>query len=125
MPESFNNNGQNGTRVVLKRMRTTISARRRVHAMKFRKFFFVLAINCLMLPGCSLTSHFSSDRGVVAPTSPNCLGHLLRGREYVAAERYELAREQYLMALAASDDTNKDMIARELHSVDLMIKSRR
>ena len=93
--------------------------------MKFRNIFYVLAVVCMILPGCSYTSHFSSSRAVVAPGSPNSLSHLLRGREYVAAERYELAREQYLMALAASDETNKETIARELHAVDLMIKSRR
>jgi len=48
------------------------------------------------------------------------------GRDFSAAGRYELAREHYLLALAsANDPVLREALARELDSIDLMIKSLR
>lgn len=88
-----------------------------------------MLLAALLLAGCGNTlvkSAFSDERMVVTPQDPNSLWNLQMGREYVAAGRYELAREHYLMALAASADTEtRAVVAHELESVDLMIKTMR
>lgn len=78
-----------------------------------------------LLPACSYVTYVSPTRTVVTDHSPNSLVNLQLGRQYVAEGRYELAKEHYLMALAASDDQNRESIAQELHSVDMMIKTQR
>jgi hypothetical protein len=58
--------------------------------------------------------------------APDSIAHYLLGRDYAASGRYELAREQYLLALAAAD--NREMqqsLMQELDSVNMMIKSLR
>lgn len=92
------------------------------------KRFAVLALPCLLLltGGCGLGSYVSNERTAVAPQNPNCLGHLKQGRDYVAQERYELAKEQYLMAVAACDDgEGRDVATKELKAVDMMIQTQR
>ena len=91
------------------------------------KRFAVLALPCLLLTGgCGLGSYVSNERTAVAPQSPNCLWHLKQGRDYAAQERYELAKEQYLMAVAACDDgEGRDVATRELKAVDMMIQTQR
>ena len=92
------------------------------------KRFAVLTLPCLLLlsGGCGLTSYVSNERTVVTPQGPNCLQHLKQGRGYAAQERYELAKEQYLMAVAACDDGDtREVAARELRSVDMMIQTQR
>ena len=88
----------------------------------------VLILSCLLLltAGCGVTSHLSSERVVVTPHSPTCLWHLKAGRDYAAQGRYELAKEQYLMALAASNTGECSEVAnQELKAVDLMIQAQR
>ncbi len=92
------------------------------------KRFAVLVLPCLLLltGGCGLTSYVSNERVVVSPQNPNCLQHLKQARDYVAQERYELAKEQYLMALAACNDGESRQVAtQELKSVDMMIQTQR
>ena len=88
----------------------------------------VLALPCLLLlsGGCGLSSYVSNERTVVTPQGPNCLQHLKQGRDYTARERYELAKEQYLMAVAACDDGDgRELATRELRAVDMMIQTQR
>ncbi len=81
---------------------------------------------CLALSGCGLSAHFSDERMAVAPYDANSLWNLKLGRDYVAQGRYELAKEHYLMALASSSDAEtRTLVAHELQSVDLMIKTQR
>ena len=92
------------------------------------KRFAVLALPCLLLVsgGCGLSSYVSNERTVVTRQNPNCLRHLKQGRDYAAQERYELAKEQYLMAVAACDDGDgRDMATRELKAADMMIQTQR
>ncbi len=94
--------------------------------MKALPLFFFLA---LTVSGCSRSSLYSAVTGeqiAVIPYDPNCLSHWQQGREYVAQGRYELAREQYLMALAASNtEETSTQLSHELHSVDMMITTQR
>lgn len=56
----------------------------------------------------------------------NSLWHLQVGRDYAGQGRYELAREQLLMALASnSDPYMRNMLSHELKSVDAMIQTQR
>ena len=58
-----------------------------------------------------------------SPTSLHCLKI---GRQYAALGRYELAKEQYLMALVSSNDHElRGVITQELAAVDLMIQTQR
>lgn len=101
--------------------------------MQTMKIFFLMAILAFMLlAACacstsSVTKLFEpEDKMVVIQDSPEALWSLRSGREYVGEGRYELAREQYLNALAASSDPQtRAVISRELETVDLMIKAQR
>ena len=86
----------------------------------------VLSGLLLLTSGCGLTSFVSNERVAITPQNPNCLWHLKQGRDYVAQERYELAKEQYLMAVAACDDgEGRDVATKELKAVDMMIQTQR
>lgn len=62
----------------------------------------------------------------VTSHSPASLRFLRTGRQFTALGRFELAKEQYLMALAASNDHElRNVITRELAGVDLMIQAQR
>ena len=90
---------------------------------------FTILLLAGILAACSTVSSLSAggrpDRSVVTPHSPTGLLNLQLARQYAAEGRYELAKEHYLLALAASDDHNRDSIAQELHATDLMIKTLR
>lgn len=78
-----------------------------------------------LLTACACGSLFGSQSTTVVQSSAASIHNLQLGRKLVAEGRYELAREHYLFALAASDESNKDVIAQELHAVDLMVKTQR
>lgn len=80
---------------------------------------------CSLLLACACGSLWGSQSTTTVHNSAASIHNLQLGRQYVAEGRYELAREHYLFALAASDETNKDIIAQELHGVDLMVKTQR
>ncbi|CAK7047490.1 MAG: hypothetical protein DELT_00889 [Desulfovibrio sp.] len=94
-----------------------------------------ILLSCVLafaVTGCGLfrsdTSNSARPGSEVAllTENPVSLHNYRTAREYASAGRYELAREHYLLAYAAADDvTVKDMLARELKSVDLMIRSLR
>lgn len=88
----------------------------------------VLVLPCLLLlaGGCGLTSYVSNERMAVTPHDPNCLMHLKKGRDYVAQGRYELAKEHYLMAVAACrEGESREVATQELKAVDMMIQTQR
>lgn len=83
-------------------------------------------LSALALPGCGIQKQFSSERTAVAQYDANCLWALQQARDYAAQGRYELAKEQYLMALAACDTPDvRQIVTHELRSVDMMIKAQR
>lgn len=80
----------------------------------------------LVVGGTILLGACSSPNMVALPYSPETLYNLSQARIFASESRYELAREYYLLALAANRNPDmRDQIAEELHSVDLMIKTMR
>lgn len=76
------------------------------------------------LPG--LSKEESARDAAVTQYSADSLRNYKTARDFAAQGRYELAREHYLLALAAADDPYlQDALAQELESVDMMIKSLR
>ncbi len=93
--------------------------------MNVMKYMLVL-LSCLALCGCTRSKYFSGDEVVVAPYDSSSLWNLQVGRDYAAQGRYELAKEHYLLALASSSDVEtRAIIAHDLKSVDMMIKTQR
>ena len=85
----------------------------------------LLLLACLALP--ALTALAGCGKQVASvPESDEALHNWHQGRTYQAQGRYELAREHYLLALAAarSDDV-RDALAREVDVVDRQIKTLR
>ena len=68
----------------------------------------------------------SGESIYISDYTPDSLLNYQLGRGYAAAGRYELAREHYLLALAAANGPGlQEALAGELRSVDLIIKSLR
>lgn len=89
------------------------------------KLILALLLACLLW-GCGGTRPNEITEAAVTPYDANCLQNMRLGRDYIAQGRYELAREHYLIALAASKDAEtRNVISRELNSVDMMIKTER
>jgi hypothetical protein len=58
--------------------------------------------------------------------SDQALHNYKQGQYYASAGRFELAREYYLLALAATDDPDlQDIISRELNAADAAIHIQR
>ena len=78
----------------------------------------------LFLTACSTLGLSSDPEMASVPYSPETIYNLDRARAFSAEGRYELAKEHYLLALAANRNPNlQDTLATELHSVDMMIKT--
>jgi len=90
---------------------------------------FALA-GCGIFQGSPAPSGSASIPGAdIALTEHNAVSlyNYRTAREYSAQGRYELAKEHFLLAYAAAGDDVilRDMLARELESVDLMIRTLR
>ncbi len=97
------------------------------------RLFFAVALlsGSLLLGGCSL---YRKVTGTPPPQDvatserpPQSLYNFKMGREYAAQGRYELAREQYLIAYAGAenDAVMRDAAAREVQAMDMIIKTQR
>ena len=91
----------------------------------FRRFVPVLA--ALALAGLVLTScAYQSTPNHLATDSDEALANWHNARYFQAQGRYELAREHYLLALAAArTDDVRNALGQELYAVDLQIKTLR
>lgn len=90
------------------------------------RYWTLLLLTALLLPGCGTTKYLSGERAAAVQNNPGYLWNLKMGRDYSAQARYELAKEHYLMALAAADTPDARSVAgRELQAVDTMIKTQR
>lgn len=79
---------------------------------------FLLAVAILM-NGCG-------GRVATVPDSDEAIQNWHLGRDYQAQGRYELAREHYLLAIAAARTADvHDALARELAVVDRQLRSLR
>jgi ABC-type amino acid transport substrate-binding protein len=86
-----------------------------------------LALIAVLCASCS-SSYFSDNRKSAASVSysDQALHNYKQGQYYASAGRFELAREYYLLALAAADDPDlQDIINRELHAADAAIHIQR
>ncbi len=104
--------------------------------MRYRTALFAaLGAALLALPGCSsMKNALNAATGAPPETdiattehNPVSIWNYRTAREYSAQGRLELAREHYLLAYAAAegDVVMRDALQKELHSVDLMIKTLR
>jgi hypothetical protein len=88
-------------------------------------YFCLLIAACLVLQGCS-ASRNNTSQAALKQNDIICLRNMWLGRDYTAQGRHELAREHYLLALAASKDAEtRNIVIRELKSVEMMIKTER
>ncbi|SHN66273.1 hypothetical protein [Desulfovibrio litoralis] len=89
----------------------------------YKKILLILGLSCLMfLTACSNTPNNLTS----LPYSPETVTNIERARTFASEGRYELAKEHYLLALSANRNPDlNDLLAEELHSVDLMIKTMR
>jgi hypothetical protein len=108
--------------------------------MKYKKTIFSAVPFCavLALSGCGVSETVASvfdgsnsatkkkSSIIVVDSTPESIAHYALGRDYAASGRYELAREQYALALAAANNPEmQQSLVLELDSVDMMIKSLR
>ncbi len=92
-----------------------------------------ILLAALLCPPLAACSWFNSERGkvqnaevAVVNQHPDSVWNLKMGRDYAADGRFELAKEHYLLALAAAQDPDmRRMLNNELQSVDLMIQTMR
>jgi uncharacterized protein HemY len=91
--------------------------------MKNRCLVLLILLACLAAAGCGARQ---ADRAALTPYDAHCLHNLQLGREYMGQGRYALAKEHFLLALAASDDPEtRNLLSHELRSVEMMLKTQR
>lgn len=85
----------------------------------------------ILLSGCSTPAEAPAPpppppAQVVVDYDAQALTSYRQARQFVAEGRYELAREQYLIALAiARNDYMRERLMHELKAADLMLRSSR
>ena len=88
----------------------------------------------LMLSGCSSAmlagkkepARPVQKKVVASPYSANSMQNLYIGRQYVAEQRYELAREHFLLALASAENENmREQLVTEITSVTRLLETLR
>lgn len=96
-----------------------------------RLLVFTLAASCLFLQSCGLFRRVTGtpppNDVAVSGQPPQSLLNFRQGREYAAQGRYELAKEQYLLAYAAAGENAamRNAAAREIRAADMMIRTQR
>lgn len=86
-----------------------------------------LAVLCLSLASCAWAGRGEGDSRTVAAFSHNpvSLAYYKAGRTYSAQGRFELAKEQYLLAYAAAegDSALRASLEQELRAADMMLRT--
>ena len=83
----------------------------------------ILAASC---GGCSMFKSGSTAKSAAVGYSDQSLYNYKQGQFYAAAGRFELAKEYYLLALAATSDPEmQDAISRDLDAADAAIHIQR
>lgn len=85
----------------------------------------VLTGLCLPLGACAWFSSGDTRTVVTTNHNPVSLAYYKAGRTYSAQGRFELAREQYLLAYAAAegDSSLRAALEQELQAADMMIRT--
>ncbi len=99
-----------------------------------QRIFLIFCLGAALIPGmtaCSSKSYYggATEPGVIRTVdhNPVSLLNYKQARIYSAQGRYELAREQYLLAYAAAegDPVLRSTLAQELKAVDMMLRTMR
>lgn len=97
-----------------------------------RRFALLLLAALLVLPGgiTACSSHHYADgsthRDVAPQDSAETAMHWRKARKYQNDMRYELARQEYLLALTTCrSEATRNQLQRELQTVDLQIRTLR
>ena len=94
----------------------------------------LLLVLVLALSGCTaLTASKQktqvrpvAKRVVASPYSSNSMENLYIGRQYIAEQRYELAKEHFLLALASAENENmREQLVSEITAVNRLIETLR
>lgn len=93
----------------------------------------LLIILCLMAsfaaPGCSFSVGPTGSEETAmagAPYHEAAMQNLILGRRYMSQGRYELARERFMLGLAAArNEEMRQTLAQDLNAADLMVRSQR
>ena len=87
--------------------------------------FLAIASLCFSLGACSWFSTGDTQAVTAIPHTPVSLSYYQAGRAYSAQGRFELAREQYLLAYAAAegDSSLRTMLEQELKAADKMLRT--
>lgn len=98
------------------------------------KYSALLLTLLLAVSGCSTLSGSNSKapvrpqtkQVVASPYSSNSMRNLYIGRQYVAEQRYELAREHFLLALASAENENmREQLVSEITAVNRLLETLR
>lgn len=97
-----------------------------------KRIILLLAVT-LALTGCSWKKKAEVEdprpvqfKVVASPYSTNSLENLYIGRQYVTQQRYELARERFLLALASAENENmREQLVSEITAVNRLIQTLR
>ncbi len=97
--------------------------------MKHAFALFILTV--AILSGCSILERDSAAEAplpaqIVVDYDAQALSSYRQARQFIAQGRYELAREQYLIALAiARNESMREQVKQELQATDLMLRAAR
>ncbi len=95
------------------------------------RFKILLPLLCLALAavfcaGCSMLGLSGSKSAAAANYSDQSLYNYKQGQYYASAGRFEVAKEYYLLALAATTDPEmQEAISRDLEAADAAIQIQR
>lgn len=85
-----------------------------------------LALSAVFFAGCSLFSSSPDKSAAAVNYSDQSLYNYKQGQYYASAGRFELAKEYYLLALAATTDADmQEAISRDLEAADAAIQIQR
>ena len=85
-----------------------------------------LALCVLVCAGCSVFNSSHGKSAAAVSYSDQSLHNYKQGQYYASAGRFELAREYYLLALAATTDPDmQEAISRDLEAADAAIQIQR
>ena len=90
--------------------------------LKFRLLLLGLATLAAVGAGCSVFQSSPEKSAAAVAYSDQSLYNYKQGQYYASAGRFEIAKEYYLLALAATTDPEmQDAISRELEAADAAI----
>ena len=97
-----------------------------IRLRKIPLFLLCLGAVAAASAGCSMFKSSSGAKSAAVSYSDQSLYNYKQGQYYASAGRFELAKEYYLIALAATSDPEmQDAISRDLDAADAAIHIQR